>query len=98
MSRMRSDLALISEAHAVAMSAIIDTLPEARAVALRERARAAGPEFSNMHFWASKLSEALPTQRRTDQVIVDIARNLRGACEVLLVPSPVGLDRADIHG
>jgi hypothetical protein len=98
MTRMREELALISEAHAVALSAIIDTLTQARAVALCERVKAAGPEFSSVLVWAGLLADLLPTQRRNDSVMVETARKLRSACEALLMPAPVGLDRADIHG
>lgn len=98
MSFDRKDLALISEAHAVACSALVDNLEQPRLDQLVKRLDAAPSKFEALQGWVKLMALWYPQRRGRDGLIVKLSGKMRSACTELLRPEPVGLDRRDIHG
>ena len=96
--KTRAEIGVLFEAEAVALETIIDTLHVDRAKRLCQRLEAAGSDYAGVLHCARNLARDLPTRRRDDEHMVELARALRQAVATLLLPVPVGLDRADIHG
>ncbi|MDO8982750.1 hypothetical protein [Cypionkella sp.] len=96
--KTRAEIGVLFEAEAVALEAITDALHIDRAKRLCQRLAAAGPDYAAVLICAIALVRDLPTRRRDDEHMVELARALRRAIAAMLMPVPVGLNRADIHG
>lgn len=95
----RSELAFLSQAHAVAMSAMVApetrAVPMAAAFALRE---VAASEFPGFRFTCNRFCEALSASHGKLVEVAMAGRTLRDAVTKAMVFVPVDAGRVDIHG
>lgn len=93
----RAELCVLSQAHAVALSALAG-VPFAGGAARLAVLAEGLPENHPMQAAVARFNLVQSTRFQGPDDVADAARRLRHAVDLCLMPPPVGQDRVDIHG